>query len=52
MQSNMVSEVVEVYADNNGSEMFGAGAATLVRDKLVIGAVWDQLIVCDVQYVE
>ena len=48
----MVSEVVEVYADNDGSEMFGAGAATLVRDKLVIGAVWDQLIICDVKYVE
>ena len=52
MQGNMVSEVVEVYADNDGSEMFGAGAATLVRDKLVIGAVWDQLIICDVKYVE
>ena len=48
----MVSEVVEVYADNNSSEMFGAEAATLVWDKLVIWAVWDQLIVCDVKYVE
>ena len=47
-----MSEVIEVYADNDGSEMFGAGAATLIRDKLVIGAVWDQLIICDVKCVE
>lgn len=51
MRDNMVSEVVEVYADNDGSEVFGAAAATLVRDKLIIGTVWDQLVVCDVKHV-
>ena len=51
MTDNMVSEVVEVYADNDGSEVFGAAAATLVRDKLIIGTVWDQLVVCDVKHV-
>ena len=52
MKDNMVSEVIEVYSDSDGSEMFGAGAATLVRDKLIIGAVWDQLVVCDVKHVQ
>ena len=52
MHGNVVSEVIEVYADNDGSETFGASAATLVGDKLVIGTVWDQLVVCDAKYIE
>ena len=52
IKDSMVSEVIEVYSDRDGSEMFGVGAATMIRDKLIIGAVSDQLIVCDVKHAQ
>ena len=51
MKDNMVSEVIEVFSDREGRRVAGAGAAMQVRDKLIIGAVLDQLVVCDVKYI-
>ena len=52
IKDGMVEETIEVYADNDGSDVFGASAATLVGDKLVIGTVWNNLVVCDVKHIE
>ena len=52
MLGNAVDRVIEVYADNDGDETFGASSATIVGDKLVIGTVWDQLVICDAKYID
>ena len=51
MQHNMVEEIVDVYADPDGTEIFGSTVATRVGDKLVIGSVSHQAIVCDIKYI-
>ena len=47
----MVDEVIDVYADPDGSEIFGSMVATRVGDKLVIGSVAHQALVCDIKYI-
>ena len=51
MKSNMVNQVVEVYADPDGTQAFGSTVATYVDGKLVIGTVTHQTVVCDSKYV-
>lgn len=51
MAHNMVSEMIEVYADPDGSETRGSTVATYVNDKVVIGTLQDQLVVCDSKYI-
>ena len=51
MNQNMVSEVIEVYADPDGSEAFGSTVATYAQEKLIIGTVTHQTVVCDSKYV-
>ena len=47
----MVNQVVEVYADPDGTEAFGSTVATYVDGKLIIGTVTHQTVVCDSKYV-
>lgn len=51
MSHNMVSEIIEVYADPDGSEARGSSVATYVNGKVVIGTVFDQTVVCDSKYI-
>lgn len=51
MKHNMVSEIVEVYADPDGSEARGSTVATYVNGKVIIGTVEDQTVVCDSKYI-
>ena len=51
IKHNMVKEIIDVYADPDGSEIFGSTVATRVDDKLVIGSVTHQAIVCDIKYI-
>ena len=51
MKHNMPSEIVEVYADPDGSEARGSTVATYANGKVVIGTVEDQLVVCDSKYI-
>ena len=51
IKHNMVEEIIDVYADPDGSEMYGSIVATRVDDKLVIGSVTHQAIVCDIKYI-
>ena len=52
MEDNMVSDVIEVYADPDGSEAFGSTVATYADGKVVIGTVTHQTVVCDSKYVK
>ena len=52
MQHNMVSEMVEVYADPDGSEARGSTVGTYANGKMIIGTVEDQLVVCDTKYIK
>ena len=51
MKSNMVSEVIDVYGDPDGTEAFGCSVATYVDGKLLIGTVTHQMVVCDSKYI-
>ena len=51
MRQNMVDEIVEVFADPDGSVTFGSTVATYVDGKLIIGTVSHQLAVCDSKYI-
>ena len=51
MKSNMVSQVIDVYADPDGTEAFGCSVATYVDGKLIIGSVNHQMVVCDSKYI-
>lgn len=51
MRQNMVDEIVEVYADPDGSEAYGSTVATYVDGKVIIGTVQHQLVVCDSKYI-
>ena len=51
IKSNMVNQVVEVYADPDGTQAFGSTVATYVDGKLIIGTVTHQTVVCDSKYV-
>ena len=51
MKHNMPGEIVEVYADPDGSEARGSTVATYANGKVVIGTVEDQLVVCDSKYI-
>ena len=51
MQQNTVSEIIEVYADPDGSEARGSTVATYVNGKVIIGTVFDQTVVCDAKYI-
>ena len=51
MKSNMVSQVIDVYADPDGTETFGSTVATYVDGKLIIGTVNHQTVVCDSKYI-
>ena len=51
MRHNMVSEIIEVYADPDGSEARGSTVATYVNGKVVIGTIEDQTVVCDSKYI-
>ena len=51
MRHNMVNEIVEVYADPDGSEARGSTVATYVNGKVIIGTVMDQTVVCDTKYI-
>ena len=51
MKSNMVSQVIDVYSDPDGTEAFGCSVATYVDGKLIIGTVNHQMVVCDSKYI-
>ena len=51
MKHNMVSEIIEVYADPDGSQARGSSVATYVNGKVVIGTIADQLVACDSKYI-
>ena len=51
MKSNMVSQVIDVYGDPDGTEAFGCSVATYVDGKLLIGTVTHQMVVCDSKYI-
>ena len=51
MKSNMVSQVIDVYGDPDGTEAFGCSVATYVDGKLSIGTVNHQMVVCDSKYI-
>ena len=52
MSGNNVSEMIEVYADPDGSEAFASTSATYVDGKLVIGTETRQTVVCDSKFIK
>jgi hypothetical protein len=51
MHEGRVMDVVEVYR-NNGTELSASTVAFPYRDKLIIGSVASQLLMCDILYID
>jgi hypothetical protein len=49
MQDNAVSEMEIIYQDN-GDNCAGSTAATYAAGKMIVGTVWEQTVVCNVDY--